>query len=139
MVVLLARWRPPRRLVLYPLILAGIMYLWDHSLPPPSLPDGAIRHMLPRLVFVWLVADIVMAVWTRRHAAYPATHAGLEYIALDDVAALLGTDSATLRRYAQRAGWPIMLDAAGRPYLARTDLAALVDDWTRHHDARPPT
>src|SRR5438874_1060297 len=41
------RWRPSWRLLLYPLLLASVLYLWDSTLPPPSLPDGPIRVVLP--------------------------------------------------------------------------------------------
>ncbi len=44
-----ARWRLSRRFVIYPLVLAAVIYLWDTTLPPPSLPDGLVRVVVPRL------------------------------------------------------------------------------------------
>jgi hypothetical protein len=33
--------------MVYPLLLASLAYVWDPTLPPPSLPAGAIRIALP--------------------------------------------------------------------------------------------
>src|SRR3712207_5776474 len=39
-----------RRFLLYPLLLAGAIYLWDTTLPPPTLPAGVLRVLIPGIV-----------------------------------------------------------------------------------------
>lgn len=60
-----AHWPLSRRFVVYPLILILVMYLWDTTLPPPSLPDGLLRGVAPRLVLLALLIDLV--VWQGRN------------------------------------------------------------------------
>lgn len=65
---LFARWQPPRRLIIYPALLAVVIYLWDHTLPPISLPDGPVRWLVPRLVLLGVLADL-LGVLRRRLSA----------------------------------------------------------------------
>lgn len=60
-------WHPSGRFVVYPLLLAGLVYVWDFSLPPPSLPAGFARQLVPRLVLVGLLADLVITLRRRPH------------------------------------------------------------------------
>lgn len=64
---LLFRWQPPRRLIVYPALLAFVIYLWDHTLPPVSVPEGPARWWVPRLVLVGVLAD--WCLWARQRPA----------------------------------------------------------------------
>ncbi len=52
------RWRPSWRLVLYPVLLAYMTYLWDTTLPPPNLPDGMVRFLLPCALLIGIAGDL---------------------------------------------------------------------------------
>ncbi|HEY1016181.1 MAG TPA: hypothetical protein VGE07_25960 [Herpetosiphonaceae bacterium] len=77
---LLSLGGPPavRRMRVYPLLVAGAVYLWDAALPPPTLPAGVLRELLVRLMLVGIVAHICapwvahgMARWLRIVPAPP--------------------------------------------------------------------
>lgn len=57
--LILLRCRSPRWL-LYPVVLAWVVYLWDTTLPPPNLPDGLIRGLLPWLALAGIMLDALM-------------------------------------------------------------------------------
>lgn len=63
---LTAQGRDPR-LVIYPLVLAASTYVWDTTLPPPTLPNGWPRALIPGGVLVGLLLDYT---WTMRHARH---------------------------------------------------------------------
>jgi hypothetical protein len=61
MVVLLAyRWRPSKRLMVYPLLLAAVTYLWDETLPPPSLTDDGVRGVFPLAIILYIGGDLLI-------------------------------------------------------------------------------
>lgn len=139
-----ARWMLSRRFIAYPLILAIVIYLWDLTLPPPSLPEGAVRNLVPRLALLGLVVD--MAIWRhrRRAASIPVTQShqilletgapvlserrtpvrhGL--IRLDDAARFFRTSEVALRSLLERTGGAPLRNE-GREYLRLNDLLRIV-------------
>jgi hypothetical protein len=62
---LLLPLRPPTRLYIYPLILITAIYVWDITLPPPTLPGGTLRAIVPRLVLLGSLVDFFSLL--RRH------------------------------------------------------------------------
>lgn len=59
--MLMRRQRSPRWL-LYPAALAVTIYLWDTTLPPPTLPEGLARGLGPRLVLLALLTDALLTI-----------------------------------------------------------------------------
>jgi hypothetical protein len=129
---LLLRQRVPvRRLIVYPLILAGSIYLWDTTLPPPSLPEGWPRVLIPSLVLVGLLIDYIYTVQRMRHARRQVAPRQDHSIALDDAARLLGIPVANLRIRLQERRYVISIDSTGREYVSLDDVYAL------HHTNKP--
>lgn len=62
---MLAHQRRSPRWLLYPVLLAATVYLWDTTLPPPTLPEGQARGVVPRLVLLALLTDALLSI--RRH------------------------------------------------------------------------
>jgi hypothetical protein len=123
---LLLRQRVPvRRLIAYPLILAGSIYLWDTTLPPPSLPDGWPRVLIPGLVLVGLLIDYAYTVRCVRQARGRSTPRHRATVALDDAAQLLGIPVTNLRIRLQERRCAITLDDAGQESVCLDDLYAL--------------
>lgn len=116
---------PTRRLVVYPLILAGSIYLWDTTLPPPSLPDGWPRVLIPGLVLLGLLIDYAYTVQRVRQAYRRSTARHRAPVALDDAAQLLGIPVTNLRIRLQERRCVIIIDTTGREYLSLDDLYAL--------------
>lgn len=115
---------PFRRFVIYPLILGASIYLLDTTLPPPNLPSGWPREIIPRLVLMGLLVDSVRTIrWGRRGGQA----AGREFppIALDDAARLLGLTAAELRVLLQQRRLGIAIDIGGREYLSVEQLWSL--------------
>jgi hypothetical protein len=122
---LLLRQRvPARRLVVYPLLLAASIYLWDTTLPPPNLPDGWPRVTIPGLVLAGLVGDYAR---TTRRVWQARDYGALSHrrIALEDAAFLLGISVAELRLRIQRRGCVVLIDAAGHEHVLLDDVYAL--------------
>jgi hypothetical protein len=113
-----------RRLIVYPLILAGSIYLWDTTLPPPSLPNGWPRLLIPRLVLISLLVDYALVMHRVRQARKNAGNIQRR-IALDDAASLLGLSTAELRQHMQKQRRPIVIDAAGLEQVSLDDVEAL--------------
>jgi hypothetical protein len=109
----------------YPLVLAGSIYLWDTTLPPPSLPDGWPRVLIPSLVLLGLLIDYACAVQHLRQSRLRTARDHRRPIALDEAARLLGIPVADLRRRLQQRRFAIAVDADGREYLLLDDLQAL--------------
>jgi hypothetical protein len=123
---LLLRQRVPvRRLIAYPLILAGSIYLWDTTLPPPSLPDGWPRVLIPGLVLVGLLIDYAYTVQRVRQARGRSTPRHRATVALDDAAQLLGLPLTNLRIRLQERRCVIIIDDAGQESVCLDDLYAL--------------
>lgn len=67
-----ADWPLSLRFVVYPLVLAAVIYLWDTSLPPPSLPEGRLRAAVPHLALLGMAADAALLLWRRGSRALRA-------------------------------------------------------------------
>lgn len=66
--MLIRRRRSPRWL-LYPVALAVTVYMWDTTLPPPNLPEGFARGLVPRLVLLSILADALLTIRHQRRFA----------------------------------------------------------------------
>lgn len=66
--LILLRRRSPRWL-LYPVVLAWVVYLWDTTLPPPTLPDGLLRSLVPRLALIAILTDACIVIQRQLHKA----------------------------------------------------------------------
>ncbi|HEY3231654.1 MAG TPA: hypothetical protein VGJ87_20665 [Roseiflexaceae bacterium] len=122
---LLSLQLPALRLMLYPLILAGTIYLWDTTLPPPSLPDGPLRGLVPHAILLGVLTDGLMAISRARRARWHAIQIVGGYLTLEDAALLCGTTVGDLRRRLGRAGRTTQIggDGSERVVLAnRNDL-----------------
>lgn len=60
--LMLAHQRRSPRWLLYPVLLAATVYLWDTTLPPPTLPEGQARGVVPRLVLLALLTDALLSI-----------------------------------------------------------------------------
>jgi hypothetical protein len=114
-----------RRLIVYPLILAGSIYLWDTTLPPPSLPDGWPRVLIPGLVLLGLLIDYAYTVERVRQARGRSTPRHRATVALDDAARLLGIPVSNLRIRLQERRCVITIDDTGLESVCLDDLYAL--------------
>jgi hypothetical protein len=65
-----ARWRANARVLMYPVLLAATLYLWDTQLPPPNLPEGRLRTLIPGIVLLVLSVDGLLLLW-RQHGGSP--------------------------------------------------------------------
>ena len=117
---------PAPRLILYPLILAGTIYLWDTTLPPPSLPEGPLRGLVPRVILLGMLTDGLMAISRAQRARWRAIQIADGYLSLDDAAVLCGTTVDDLRRRLGRAGRTTQIGNDGREHLALDDLDAVL-------------
>lgn len=115
---------PVRRLIAYPLILAGSIYLWDTTLPPPSLPDGWPRVLIPGLVLLGLLIDYAYTVQRVRQAGRWSAPSDRVTVALDNAAQLLGIPVANLRLRLQERRRVITIDDAGREAVYLDELHA---------------
>ena len=123
---LLSLRMPAPRLILYPLILAGTIYLWDTTLPPPSLPEGPLLGLVPRAILLAVLADGLMAISRAQRAEWRALQVVDGYLTLDDAALLCGTTVDDLRRRLGRAGCTTRLGDDGREQVALDDLDDLM-------------
>jgi hypothetical protein len=116
------RWRPSWRFLLYPLVLASVLYLWDTTLPPPTLPDGPIRVALPLTMLVGIVVDVGLLLWqtARLHRRFIHAYAGR--VALVDAARIAGISPEALRIYCRRTGRSVSIDATGMEELRLADV-----------------
>jgi hypothetical protein len=122
---LLSLRMPVPRLILYPLILAGTIYLWDTTLPP-SLPEGPLRGLVPRASLLGVLTDGLMAISRAQRARWRAIRIVDGYLTLDDAALLCGTTVDDLRRRLGRAGRTTRLGDDGREQVALDDLDDLM-------------
>ena len=139
------RWRPTWRLLLYPFALGSVLYLWDSTLPPPSLPDGPIRVALPLALLAGIVVDVGLLLWqtVRPHRRFVHTYAGR--VTLVDAARIAGISPEVFRQHYRRTGRPIILDSTGREELLLADVLTSLPRHTRatvfvraHTHLRPP-
>jgi hypothetical protein len=116
------RWRPSWRLLLYPLVLASVLYLWDSTLPPPTLPDGPIRVALPLTMLIGIVVDVGLLLWQTARPHQRFVHAYAGRVALVDAARIAGISPEAFRMYCRRTGRPIIIDATGMEELWLADV-----------------
>jgi hypothetical protein len=126
LLLLLTRGYPPVRLLLYPLVLASGIYLWDHTLPPPSLPEGPLRELIPRLILLWLFAEGVLSIQRSRKTRWRAVQIRGRRLTLADAALLLATTPDDLRQRLGRAGRTIGVGEDGQEWLTLDDLRAIM-------------
>lgn len=117
---------PSWRLMMHPLILASGIYLWDSTLPPPSLPYGPLRILIPGLILLGLLVDCVMTMWYIHYLRRRTIQIRQRYLRLEDAAMLLGMSPEELRMQLRRHGRKIRVDEQGREDLSLDDLRALI-------------
>lgn len=117
---------PAPRLILHPLILAGTIYLWDTTLPPPSLPEGPLRGLVPRAILLGALTDGLLAISRAQRARCRAIRIVAGYLTLDDAVLLCGTTVDDLRSRLGRAGRTTRIGDDGRKYVALADLHDLI-------------
>ena len=133
-------WRSSNRrwLVVYPIILAISVYLWDTTLPPPTLPEGMARLAVPLVVllavtthWVWMAGRMLVRRRSRRHTAQ-------EYMTLARAAILLKMSHEQIStRLRQLGGSTQVRD--GQEYIAVDDLCDLVlNAWLSADIPGPP-
>ncbi|HET9224660.1 MAG TPA: hypothetical protein VFO07_19260 [Roseiflexaceae bacterium] len=126
LLLLLTRGYPPVRLLLYPLVLAAGIYLWDHTLPPPNLPEGPLRELVPRLILLWLFAEGVLSFQRSRKMRWRAVQIRGRRLTLEDAATLLATTPADLRQRLGQAGRAIHIGEDGQEWLTLDDVRAIM-------------
>jgi hypothetical protein len=120
------RWQPSRRLLLYPFLLAVVAYLWDSTLPAPSLPDGAARILLPLILLVGMVGDALLNGWRilpfvpRRIRVYG------NYVNLDEAALFFRIPPDVVRLQCARDKRTVVTGRSGEAYIALDDLMMVV-------------
>jgi hypothetical protein len=121
------RWRPSWRLLLYPLLLANMAYLWDHTLPPPNLPDGLVRLVLPLAIVAGILGDLVM--YYRRALPFAPKRIPVYggYVNLDEAAHFFRLPPDLVRVHAERSGRPIVMGRGGDEYIALDDLLLIIE------------
>lgn len=132
--LLASRWRPPRRLIFYPLLLAYLAYVWDPTLPPPHLPEGSIRLALPLVAVLSIIADLLLP--TRHTLPFRPgqleVHGG--YVNLDEAAYFFRLPPDIVRIYAVREGYALPRGRSGDEYIALADLLRLVELISRERE-----
>jgi hypothetical protein len=123
-----------RRFLLYPLLLAAAIYLWDTTLPPPSLPDGLLRFLIPRVVMVGILGHLVYLVLQRRKRIRRIVPVVRGYVQLDEVAPLFDRSPAQLRTQVLLAGYRVYIDSDAKEYVALKDLMAVLADDPSAYD-----
>jgi hypothetical protein len=125
--LLLAPRLPSMRLLLYPLALACGIYLWDTTLPPPTLPEGPLRAIIPGSLLLLLLVDSTLTLQRWRQTRWRTIQIRGRTLMLDDAAALLRTTPDDLRRQLARAGRPARSGEDGHERVTLDDLNALLE------------
>jgi hypothetical protein len=116
------------RWVGYPLLLASAIYLWDVSLPPPTLPHGVLRTLVPKLVMVGILSHMLLR--TRSQPIPPQRRVRVlhGYSDLLEVANLFGRSPAMIRERLRP--YPLAIHVAddGREYVSLLMMLTLLDD-----------
>jgi len=114
------------RLVLYPLLLGCLIYLWDTTLPPPTLPEGLGRHLLVRVLLIGLLTDTVRQLHRKPQPPLAPSPGRDNLIHVTRAARLLQTTPQALQERLQQLEWDwVLLD--GEAYLSADALVALVE------------
>ena len=123
--LLLSFWSLAPRLVIYPLILAATMYLWDHTLPPPNLPNGALRALIPRLILLGVFVDGLVLTRREHQTRLRQIQIRNGYLTLDDAALLCRISVDDLRAWLAQAGRTTKIGEDGGEQVALADLDEL--------------
>ncbi len=119
------RCRLSARAMLYPLLLALVIYTWDTTLPPPTLPGGVLRDYLPHVVVVGLLIDLVATVGQRRTTRPRSVQIYAGFLSVEDAAALLGITVNDVRMRLQQAGRTAIITPNGNEALSLDDVRAI--------------
>jgi hypothetical protein len=122
--VLLIRWRGSLRALSHPLALALVIYLWDTTLPPPTLPGGVFREYLPRVV-VGLLIDLVETIRHRRTPRPRTVHIRAGFLSIQHAAALLGIPVDEVWQRMHQVGRTAMRTPDGDEALSLDDVRAI--------------
>jgi hypothetical protein len=127
MALMAYRWQPSRRLLLYPFLLAVVAYLWDSTLPAPSLPDGAARILLPLILLVGMVGDALLS--RRRVLPFVPRRVRVygNYVNLDEAALFFRIPPDVMRLQCARDGHAVVTGRSGEEYIALDDLMVVVE------------
>ena len=123
-------WRLSARFLIYPMILFSTIYLWDNKLPPPSLPEGTLRALVPLAVIGVLAVDLVLT-HTRHTRRYKSKRSGITvtggYVGLDEAARFFNVTPRDLRSRLEhaRTDWVVGMD--GYEYVALTDVLYVLE------------
>lgn len=117
-------WRLSARFLIYPVILFGTIYLWDTNLPPPNLPDGSWRALVPLVVIAALIVDLARTARRFRQAAHSGRGFSVigGYVSVDEAAALFEIQPQVLRSRLKRAACSVIVAFDGREYVAWPEL-----------------
>jgi hypothetical protein len=124
-------WRLSARFLIYPAILFATIYLWDSNLPPPSLPEGTLRVLVPLIVIGALIVDLVLT-HTRHTKRYTSKRSGITvtggYVGLEEAARFFNLAPHDLRSRLEhaRTDWVVGMD--GYEYVALTDVLYALDN-----------
>jgi hypothetical protein len=109
-------------------VLAVLIYLWDTTLPPPTLPGGVLRDALPRLVLIGLLLDGVLTLQQRRITRPYTVQIRAGILAIEDAAVLLGITVDAVRWRLQHAGRTARRLPDGAEVLSLDDLRAITQE-----------
>jgi hypothetical protein len=123
------RWRPSWRLVLYPVLLTYMIYLWDTTLPPPSLPEGMVRFLLPCVLLIGIAGDLMVAWWRSPPFAPKRIRVYGRYVNLDEAAHFFRTHPDIVRALLTQAGRPVLTGRSGEEFVALNDLLAVLEPY----------
>jgi len=126
LLLLLTRGYPPLRLLLYPLVLGVGIYLWDHTLPPPSLPEGPLREIIPCIILLWLFAEGLLIMQQARKERWRVIQIRGRTLTLEDAAVLLATSPDDLRKRLRRVGRAPGIGEDGQERLTLDDVQAIL-------------
>jgi hypothetical protein len=126
-VALLAyRWRPSKRLMVYPLLLAVVTYLWDQTLPPPSLIDGRERAVFPLAVIICIVGDLLVTWWHSLPFTPKRIPVYGRYVNLDEAAHFFRMPPDIVRVHLLKSDRAIVAGRSGEEYVTLDDIMAAV-------------
>ncbi|HEY3229706.1 MAG TPA: hypothetical protein VGJ87_10825, partial [Roseiflexaceae bacterium] len=99
---------------------------WDTTLPPPSLPEGPLRGLVPRAILLGVLTDGLLAISRAQRARWRAIQIVRGYLTLDHAALLCGTTVDDLRWRLGQAGRTTRIGDDGREHVALADLNDLM-------------
>ncbi|HYF61570.1 MAG TPA: hypothetical protein VD886_02075 [Herpetosiphonaceae bacterium] len=125
--VVAARWRPPRRFILFPILVAIIAYLWDETLPPPSFNTNE-SHLVPFLIIIVVVigGDLFLTWWQSQSFTPKRIPVYGKYVNLDEAAHFFNLPPDVLRMHLVQAGHPVSVGRNGEEYAALDQIIPVV-------------